>query len=165
MFEMAKAVCSLQWGFVDLNRYMQKTRWWTFTSITACVCSHTYFNVNFVGVHTRRCTTRPVHIDWHDILSVSREGCNSLGVLKWSSKFYQIAVRISYINGATIANGARSLPVVDAEVIDVSGGVVAIHNIPGEGDVGAVLVSHLEIANNIPGICECLKLLECNIKF
>ena len=47
-----------------------------------------------------------------------------------------------------------SLPVVDAEVADVAGAVVAIHNVPGEGDVGAVLVG-LEVADNILGICKC----------
>ena len=31
------------------------------------------------------------------------------------------------------------------EVSDVTG--VAIHNVPGEGDVSAVLVGHLEVAN------------------
>ena len=44
--------------------------------------------------------------------------------------------------------------VVDVEVIDVAGGVVAIHNVPGEGDVGAVLGS-LEVANNFLGIYMC----------
>ena len=32
---------------------------------------------------------------------------------------------------------------------DVAGGVVAIHNVPGEGDVGAVLIGHLEVADMI----------------
>ena len=34
------------------------------------------------------------------------------------------------------------------EVSDVAGAVVAIHNVPGEGDVGAVFVG-LEVANMI----------------
>ena len=41
------------------------------------------------------------------------------------------------------------------EVSDVAGAVVAIHNVPGEGDVGAVLIGHLEVANNVLGICMC----------
>ena len=44
--------------------------------------------------------------------------------------------------------------VVDVEVIDVAGGVVAIHDVPGEGDVGAVLGS-LEVTNNFLGIYMC----------
>ena len=39
------------------------------------------------------------------------------------------------------------MPVIDIEVTDVAGGVVAIHNVPGEGDVGTVLTDHLEIAD------------------
>ena len=35
------------------------------------------------------------------------------------------------------------------EGTNVAGVVVAIHNVPGEGDVGAVLVGHLEVANII----------------
>ena len=35
------------------------------------------------------------------------------------------------------------------EESDVAGVVVAIHNVPGKGDVGAVLVGHLEVANII----------------
>ena len=38
--------------------------------------------------------------------------------------------------------------VIQIEVTDVAGGVVAIHNVPGEGDVGAVFVG-LEVANMI----------------
>ena len=33
------------------------------------------------------------------------------------------------------------------EVVDVAGAVVAIHNVPGEGDVCAVLTDHLEVAD------------------
>ena len=33
--------------------------------------------------------------------------------------------------------------------MDVAGGVVAIHNDPGEGDVGVVLYGHLEVADMI----------------
>ena len=47
---------------------------------------------------------------------------------------------------------------VDAEVTDIAGGVVAIHNVPGESDVGAVPVGHLEVADNLLGICECFAL-------
>ena len=47
-----------------------------------------------------------------------------------------------------------SVDVVDAEVINVTGAVVAIHNVPGEGDVGAVL-GGLEVANNFLGIYMC----------
>ena len=37
---------------------------------------------------------------------------------------------------------------------DVAGGVVAIHDVPGEGDVGAVPTGHLEVANVLVlGIC------------
>ena len=40
------------------------------------------------------------------------------------------------------------------EVINVAGAVVAIYNVPGEGDVGAARVG-LEVANNFLGICMC----------
>ena len=33
------------------------------------------------------------------------------------------------------------------EVVDVAGVVVAIHNVPGEGDVGVVLTDYLEVAD------------------
>ena len=39
--------------------------------------------------------------------------------------------------------------VMQIDVGDVAGGVVAIHNVPGEGDVGAVLTDHLEVADMI----------------
>ena len=39
--------------------------------------------------------------------------------------------------------------VIQIEVIDVAGVVVAIRNDPGEGDVSAVLVSYLEVADMI----------------
>ena len=35
------------------------------------------------------------------------------------------------------------------EVSDVAGGVVAIHNVPGEGDVGAVSTGNLKVADII----------------
>ena len=35
------------------------------------------------------------------------------------------------------------------EVSDVAGGVVAIHNVPREGDVGAIPTGHLEVADII----------------
>ena len=37
--------------------------------------------------------------------------------------------------------------VIDTKGVDVAGAVVAIHNVPGEGDVGTVLTDHLEIAD------------------
>ena len=40
------------------------------------------------------------------------------------------------------------------EVIDVVGAVVVVHNVPGEGDVGAVL-GGLEVTNNFLGIYMC----------
>ena len=55
-----------------------------------------------------------------------------------------------------IATVTSSIPEVNAEVTDVAGTVVAIHNVPGEGDVGAVLVGYLEVADSILGICKCL---------
>ena len=39
--------------------------------------------------------------------------------------------------------------VILIEIRNVSGAVVAIRNDPGEGDVGAVLVGHLEVADMI----------------
>ena len=54
-----------------------------------------------------------------------------------------------------IVTAVWSLPVVDAEVIDVARGVVAIHNVPGEGDVGAVPVGYLEVSKNFLGTCKC----------
>ena len=60
----------------------------------------------------------------------------------------------SMIFVVSIVTTVRSLHIEDAEVIDVAGGVVAIHNIPGEGDVGAVLVG-LEVANSFLGTCKC----------
>ena len=41
---------------------------------------------------------------------------------------------------------------MNLEVADVGGGVIAIHNVPGEGDVGAVPVGYLEVADSILGI-------------
>ena len=35
------------------------------------------------------------------------------------------------------------------EGTNVAGAVVAIHNVPGEDDVGAILVGHLEVADII----------------
>ena len=44
------------------------------------------------------------------------------------------------------------------KVTDVAGVVVAIHNVPGEGDVGAVLFGHLEVADMIVlGSCRAMK--------
>ena len=39
--------------------------------------------------------------------------------------------------------------VIQMEVADVAGGVVAIHNVPGEGDVGVGLTDHLEVTDMI----------------
>ena len=39
--------------------------------------------------------------------------------------------------------------VIQNESVDVAGVVVAIHNVPGEGDVGAICVSYLEVVNMI----------------
>ena len=48
--------------------------------------------------------------------------------------------------------------VIQIKVMDVAGGVVAIHNVPGEGDVGAVLIGHLEVADMIVlGSCRARK--------
>ena len=41
------------------------------------------------------------------------------------------------------------MPVIQIEVTDVAGAVVAIHNVPGEGDMGVVLTDHLEVADMI----------------
>ena len=48
--------------------------------------------------------------------------------------------------------------VIQTEVINVAGAVVAIHNIPGEGDVGAVPTGHSEVANmTVLGSCTAAK--------
>ena len=39
--------------------------------------------------------------------------------------------------------------VIQTKGTDVAGGVVAIHNVPGEGDVGAISVGHLKVADII----------------
>ena len=39
--------------------------------------------------------------------------------------------------------------VIQIEVVDVAGGVVAILNVPRKGDMGVVLTDHLEVANMI----------------
>ena len=50
------------------------------------------------------------------------------------------------------------MQVIQIKVTDVAGGVVAIHNVPGESDVGAVLIGHLEIADMIVlGSCRAMK--------
>ena len=53
-----------------------------------------------------------------------------------------------------IISSVRSVGVVDVEVIDVAGAIVAIYNVPGEGDMGAVL-GGLEVTNNFLGIYMC----------
>ena len=41
--------------------------------------------------------------------------------------------------------------------LDVARGVVAIHDVPGEGDMGAVLCGHLEVADMIVlGSCSAI---------
>ena len=88
-------------------------------------------------------------------MSISREAGHSCGVLKGSS--IHIAVRVrNRAKLGTIAKVTRSLPIVNVEVVNVGGGVIAIHNVPGEGDVGAVPVGYLEVSNSILGICRCL---------
>ena len=50
------------------------------------------------------------------------------------------------------------MPVIQTEGVDVAGVVVAIHNVPGEGDVGVGLTDHLEVANMIVlGNCTATK--------
>ena len=85
-------------------------------------------------------------------MSITRKTGHSCGVLKGRSNLYQTAVRVRYAANVRTRASIWSLPVVDAEVTDVAGAVVAVHNVPGEGDVGAVLVG-LEVANNFLGIC------------
>ena len=43
--------------------------------------------------------------------------------------------------------------VVQIDVADVSGDVVGIQNLPGEGDVGAVPAGHLKVVNALLGSC------------
>ena len=48
--------------------------------------------------------------------------------------------------------------VIQMEVTDVAGVVVAIYNVPGEGDVGAGPTGHLEVADMIVlGSCSAMK--------
>ena len=118
-------------------------------------CSLTYFNTNLVGVSNRRVEARPVHIYPHHNLIKGRESGHGCGVLKRISNLNQIAVRVRYCSNVGIIASMWSLPVVDAEVIDVARAVVAIHNVPGEGDVGEVFVG-LNITDNFMGICKCV---------
>ena len=37
--------------------------------------------------------------------------------------------------------------IIQTKGTDVAGGVVAIHDVPGEGDVGAISAGHLEVAD------------------
>ena len=84
-------------------------------------------------------------------MSITRTPGHSCGVLKGRSNLYQAAAWVRY--GARVRTRASvwSLPAVDLKVIDVAGAVVAIHNVPREGDVGAVLRG-LEVTNNFLGI-------------
>ena len=136
--------------------------------LTACICLLTYFNIDFIRVHSIRCEARPVHINWHDKLSITREGDHSCGVLKGRSNFNQVTVGIRDVYGWTIATVARSLPVIDVEAIYVAGAVVAIHNVPGKGDVGAVRGGHLEVAdmnsNTKKGYWKTEQCLSCLLK-
>ena len=125
-----------------------------FMSIIVCrvLCSLTHFNINLIRVSSRRVEGRPVHIHpQHKLMPVTRKSGHSCGVLKGRSTLYQAAVRVRY--GASVRKraGVWSLPAVDLKVTDVAGAVVAIHNVPGEGDVGAVLRG-LEVTNNFLGI-------------
>ena len=160
---MSKAGCSLQLRFVDRNRRVVYL-WYkciilfrliVLHVLTACICLLTYFNIDFIRVHSSWCKARPVHINWHDtLLSITREGGHSCGVLKGISNFNQITVRIRDVYGWTIATVSRSLPVVDSEVTDVAGAVVhSFPHVQGEGDVGVVLIG-LEVANNFLSICD-----------
>ena len=48
--------------------------------------------------------------------------------------------------------------VIQTKGTDVAGVVVAIHNVPGEGDVGAGPTGHLEVADMIVlGSCSAIK--------
>ena len=48
--------------------------------------------------------------------------------------------------------------VIQIKVMDVAGGVVAVHNVPGESDVCAVLIGHFEVADMIVlGSCRAMK--------
>ena len=97
MFEMAKAVCSLQWSFANLKMYAahggseqvkQEEERFCVTVIGSnnnCLYiypSLTYFHIYFLRVNSSGYKARPVHIDSHDILSVGREAGHSGGVLK-----------------------------------------------------------------------------------
>ena len=43
--------------------------------------------------------------------------------------------------------------VIQTKGTDVAGGVVAIHDVPGEGDVCAVPTGHLEVVMIVLGSC------------
>ena len=135
-----------------------KERSTSFISVIVCrvLCSLTHFNIDLVRVSSRRVESSSGHIQpHHKLMSVTRQTGHSCGVLKGRSNFDQIAVRVRY--GASVRKraGVWSLPAVDLEVVDVAGAVVAIHNVPGEGDMGAVLIG-FKVANNLLGICKCL---------
>ena len=121
-------------------------------SVIICrmLSSPTHFNINLIRVSSRRVEARPVHIHpHHKLMSVTRKTGHSCGVLKGSSNLYQTATWVRYWANVRTRAGIWSLPVVDAEVTDVAGAVVAVHNVPGEGDVGAVPTGHLEVADMI----------------
>ena len=123
-------------------------------SIIVCrvLCSLTHFNINLIRVSIRRVESSPGHIQpHHKLMSITRQTGHSSGVLKGRSNFDQTAVRVIYGACVRTRAGVWSLPEVDLEVPDVAGGVVAIHNVPGEGDMGAVL-GGLEVTNNFLGI-------------
>ena len=168
---MAKALCSLQCKSVDLkgmkytdssekdlvNEGEKHVQLWLMSIIVCHVfCSLTHFNIDLVGVSIIRFKARPVHIHpHHKLLFITRKSGHSCGVLKGRSNLDQTAVRVIY--GAKVRKIASvwSVGVVDVKVTDVAGAVVAIHNVPGEGDVGAVLIG-FKVANNFLGICKCL---------
>ena len=125
-------------------------------------CSLTYFNINLIRVRSRRGDTRPAHIHPHHILPINREAGHSCGVLEGRTDLNQIAVWVIYSANVSRRTAVWSLPVVDAEETDVGVAVVVIHDVPGEGDVGAVL-SGLQVANDFLGTCKCgMVILKCN---
>ena len=129
-----------------------------FISVIACcvLCSLTHFNIDLVRVSSRRVKSGPVHIHpHHKLMSVTRKTGHSCGVLKGRSNLDQTAVSVIYVANVGIIASVWSVGVVDAKVTNVAGAVIAIHNVPGEGDVGAVLIG-FKVANNFLGICKCL---------
>ena len=142
---------------IPINTYIRM-----YVSIYSTICPLTCFNTSLGRVRNRRGETRPVHIQPHHILSGRKRG-HTYGVLKRRSNLNQISVIVHYwSNVGSRASIWSLLAVVDAEVSDIARGVVAIHNVPGEGHVGAVFVG-LEVADNFMSICKCWAKM-CGIK-